>query len=87
MDTLVNSIDEIQNEIIKFNTINANNKILNLLDETVNFVNSKGNQEIENELVNVIKFIELAMGNKDYLFISDLLEYEIKEIIKSIGKE
>lgn len=80
---LILNIDHICNLILSFKFQESVNELVMYLDSLI-----KNIQEEENRinLTEVMGYIEIALENKDYLFLYDLLIYEVKPIVEKENK-
>lgn len=60
--------------------------ILSQVDLIYNLAN-KLNADAISRINNVLKYVTIALENKDYLLLADLLEYELKTILVTFDKE
>lgn len=74
---LLNCIEQTQDAIFEFNTILVSEKI-NLLINLLPDILEKANNQLLNDLNRILGYINIALQNKDYLLLADILEYELK---------
>lgn len=68
--------------ILDFKFQESVNELLIFLDDVVNIIYVSTVKTRFNE---VISYIELAIKNQDFLFLYDLLKYEVKSILNEIN--
>ena len=84
MNNVINSIEVIQNLIFDFDIKTAMSKISNLIEDLI-LISNKLIQQSLNKLMSIINLINIALGSKDYLLYSDILEYELKPFLEVEG--
>ena len=73
------NIDKICNLILNFKFQESVNELVIYLDSLIKNIHEADNKV---NLREVMGYIELALENKDYLFLYDLLIYEVKPIVE-----
>ncbi|MDP4176914.1 MAG: hypothetical protein Q8900_01060 [Bacillota bacterium] len=79
-ENILIDIEKIESNIFEYNTNIIIKELLSLIsvmyDQMVNL-----NKEELNKVNKILNYINVALENKDYLFLADLLTYELKSII------
>ena len=84
MKEIIKSIEEIENLIFDFKLKEAMNNISKL---TENLILSSTQLCEANliKLIDIIKIMNIALVNTDYLLYNDILEYELKPFLMVVG--
>ena len=83
---IIKNIENIEKNIFDYNINNIMENMISQIDLIYNLVNNHSVKNI-NILNNVLKYITIALENKDHLLLADLLEYELKPILIIFDKE
>lgn len=86
LENIVYNIKDIEKNIFDYNINNVMKDILSQVDLIYNLAN-KLNADAISRINNVLKYVTIALENKDYLLLADLLEYELKTILVTFDKE
>ena len=76
-------LEEVCNFILDFKFNEAVRFLIELLDDILKDT-TKSEILSQSQLHEVIKFIEMSLTNKDYLFLYDLLQYELKPLLDNV---
>ena len=81
MVDMVLLIEEIEKNIADFNIKAAMEKVAALTEKIILASNSLEQSKLE-KMMDTMGLMNSALSNKDYLLLSDVLEYELKPFIK-----
>ncbi|MCT4605051.1 MAG: hypothetical protein N4A64_02955 [Marinisporobacter sp.] len=84
---IIKQIDDMQGCIFKHDIKNMPNRMLALTNEMSQLLKQNIPAKYMNTLLEVLEYIHMAMENKDYLLVADLLEFELKPLFKNIVGE
>jgi len=73
-------IEKTESNIFEYNTNTIIKELISLISAMYDFT-ANLNQEELNKLNSILNCINISLENKDYLFLADLLTYELKPII------
>lgn len=83
MEALINNIDQIQEEIFKSYSAECIEQIINIAEEIQKLLPNL-NIEKQSHIIELLRHLMLALDNKDYLLVGDILEYEFKPLLKIV---
>ena len=83
MESIINNIGQIQEEIFRSCSFECIQKIIETAEDIQSLL-SKLNIEKQSYLVELLRHLMMALDNKDYLLVADILEYEFKPLLKII---
>lgn len=81
MVDMVLLIEEIEKNVADFNIKAAMEKVAALTEKIILASNSLEQSKLE-KMMDTMGLMNSALSNKDYLLLSDVLEYELKPFIK-----
>ena len=85
VDKVYNMIDKIRNNIFDYNIKEVFNNIDFLIHEISNYVNLEIIPEDKINVFNtILQNINLSIQNKDYLLLSDILKFQLKDFVENI---
>lgn len=83
MKVLIEDIELLQEEIFNGSTAEYIQKIINISEDIQNLLPSL-NKDKQNHIIELLKHLVIALDNKDYLLVADILEYEFKVLLKTL---
>lgn len=83
MEALINNIDRIQGEIFKNYSAECIQRIIKVAEEIQNLLPNL-NIEKQSHIIELLRHLMLALDNKDYLLVADILEYEFKPLLITV---
>ena len=81
MNEIIQYIDKAQENIFKYNIQEMSDNIANMSIELEKIIINLEDKD-RNLLLQIFEYINIALSNKDYLLCADLLEYELKPLMK-----
>ena len=83
MESIINNIGQIQEEIFRSCSFECIQKIIETAEDIQSLL-SKLNIEKQSYLVELLRHLMMALDNKDYLLVADILEYEFKPLLITV---
>lgn len=83
MADILQLIEEVQQDIFRFHIPVAMQKVAEIIDHLMLLANRLENSTLL-QLMGIITHMNQALGNKDYLLLADLLQYELKPFIEPL---
>ncbi|QZY54315.1 hypothetical protein [Crassaminicella profunda] len=81
---LEKQVDEIIDNIFKYKIDIAIEQTITIIEEIMNDIENTISMD-QNRFEDIMNYINIALQNKDYLFLADLLKYELMLSIKKQG--
>lgn len=86
MEDILMLIDEIENNIIIYNLNQFKKNVEILIDKIINYL-PRIDEVGVNRLNEIFYYMNSSLTNKDYMLYLDILQYELRPIIKGIREE
>ena len=83
MESIINNIGQIQEEIFKNYSADCIQEIIKVAEEIQNLLPNL-NIERQSHIIELLRHLLLALDNKDYLLVADILEYEFKPLLITV---
>jgi hypothetical protein len=84
--SVIAKIKDVENNIFEYNISTIMSDFIFIIDEIYNFMKNLNEYGI-NRMNQILNALTIALENKDYLLLADLLSYELKPIILTADKE
>ena len=85
INRISNKIENIRDSIYDYNLKAMFNNIDSLIIEISNYVNIEEMPKEKNNVFNtILENINISIQNKDYLLVSDILKFQLKDFIENI---
>ncbi|MCB2297191.1 hypothetical protein [Clostridium tagluense] len=86
LENVIEKIKDMEQNIFEYNISTIISDLIFIIDEIYNFM-KKLNEYGINIMNQVLNGLTIALENKDYLLLADLLFYELKPMILTTDKE